>query len=39
MDHVSILRHIADLRRHGKYEGVKAKAAHTGTLQIIASPS
>jgi ATP-dependent DNA helicase RecG len=39
MDHVSILRLIADLRRrHGELEGVEAKAAHTGTPADLFKP-
>jgi ATP-dependent DNA helicase RecG len=39
MDHVSILRLIAELRRrHGELEGVEAKAAHTGTPADLFKP-
>ncbi|HPS92581.1 MAG TPA: hypothetical protein PKV33_10520, partial [Methanothrix sp.] len=39
MDHVSILRLIADLRRrHGELEGVEAKAAHKGTPADLFKP-
>ncbi|RQW79511.1 MAG: ATP-binding protein [Methanothrix sp.] len=39
MDHESILRLIAELRRrHGELEGVEAKAAHTGTPADLFKP-
>lgn len=40
MDHESILRLIAELRRcHGELEGVEAKAAHKGTPADLFKPS
>jgi len=39
MDHVSILRLIAELRRrHGELDGVEAKAAHSGTPADLFKP-
>ncbi len=39
MDRESILRLISDLRRcHSELEGVKAKAAHTGTPSDLFKP-